>query len=241
MNHEPLIVCRDLTRRYQMGEVTVHALRRLNLEIAAGEFIVLLGPSGSGKTTILNLIGGLDRPSSGQALVAGEDITRYDEKQLTRYRRQQVGFIFQFFNLIPTLTAAENVAFALKLNGHGGRDAAAQAGALLEIVGLTARATHFPSELSGGEQQRVAIARALANDPALLLCDEPTGNLDVTTGRQVLQAIRDLNRNQGTTVVLVTHNTAIAPMADRVVHLHDGQIAEIDTQEEPELVAALAW
>ncbi len=238
---EPLIICRDLTRQYKMGAVTVHALRGMNLEIGAGEFIVLLGPSGSGKTTTLNLIGGLDRPTSGQVLIAGEDITRYNEKQLTRYRREQVGFVFQFFNLIPTLTASENVEFALKLNGSNGRSAASRALELLHIVGLQDRASHFPAELSGGEQQRVSIARALANNPALLLCDEPTGNLDVKTGHQVLQAIRNLNHEQGASVILVTHNTAIAPMADRIVRLSDGEIDSITVQDEPELVAELAW
>ncbi|MEZ4645439.1 MAG: ABC transporter ATP-binding protein [Chloroflexota bacterium] len=239
--NNPLILCRDLTRQYKMGAVTVHALRGLNLEIATGEFIVLLGPSGSGKTTTLNLVGGLDRPTGGAVLVGGEDITRYNEKQLTRYRREQVGFVFQFFNLIPTLTASENVEFALKLNGSNGRSATSRALELLDIVGLRERANHFPAELSGGEQQRVSIARALANHPALLLCDEPTGNLDVKTGHQVLQAIRDLNREEGTTVILVTHNTAIAPMADRIVRLSDGQIDSITVQDEPELVAELAW
>ncbi|MCA9976945.1 MAG: ATP-binding cassette domain-containing protein, partial [Anaerolineales bacterium] len=151
--NNPLILCRDLTRQYKMGAVTVHALRGLNLEIATGEFIVLLGPSGSGKTTTLNLIGGLDRPTGGAVLVGGEDITRYNEKQLTRYRREQVGFVFQFFNLIPTLTASENVEFALKLNGSNGRSATSRALELLDIVGLRERANHFPAELSGGEQQ----------------------------------------------------------------------------------------
>ncbi len=241
MSQNPLIICRNLTRQYQMGAVTVTALHELNLEIGRGEFIVLLGPSGSGKTTTLNLIGGLDRPTGGQVFIAGEDITRYNDKQMTRYRREQVGFVFQFFNLIPTLTASENVEFALKLNGKDGRSAAQRALELLEIVGLRVRANHFPAELSGGEQQRVSIARALANNPALLLCDEPTGNLDVTTGHQVLQAIRDLNREQDTTVILVTHNVAIAPMADRILRLRDGQIDSVTVQDEPQLVAELAW
>jgi len=236
-----LIECRDLTRHYQMGEVTVKALENLNLAVSSGEFLVLLGPSGSGKTTVLNLIGGLDKPSAGQVIVQNEDIVRYGEKELTIYRRQKVGFIFQFFNLIPTLTAVENVAFALSLTGENGRSQSQRALDLLKLVGLQARADHFPSQLSGGEQQRVAIARALANRPPLLLCDEPTGNLDVDTGHQVLQALRDLNRNEGTTVLLVTHNTAIAPMADRIVRLRDGQIDHIEVNETPEPVAELAW
>ncbi len=231
----------NLTRQYPMGKVTVHALQEVNLQISKGEFIVLLGPSGSGKTTTLNLIGGLDRPTSGQVIVEGEDVAGYNEKQLTQYRRHKVGFIFQFFNLIPTLNASENVEFALKLNGHGGQTAVQKAKVLLETVNLADRANHFPSELSGGEQQRVAIARALANDPTLLLCDEPTGNLDVDTGHQVLQAIRNLNQQQGTTVILVTHNTAIAPMADRIIRLHDGKVDVIEVNETPEMVAELAW
>jgi putative ABC transport system ATP-binding protein len=240
MKEQHLIELHDLTRTYQMGEVSVHAVENLNLCIAPGEFIVLLGPSGSGKTTTLNLIGGLDRPTSGRVLVQGEDITRYDEKQLTGYRRRKVGFIFQFFNLIPTLTAAENVEFALSLTRRDG-DLGQRAQALLDLVGLAPRADHFPSQLSGGEQQRVAIARALANRPPLLLCDEPTGNLDVDTGRQVLQVLRDLNEAEGATVVLVTHNTAIAPMAGRVVRLRDGAVDHIEINENPQPVTNLEW
>lgn len=238
---DTLIELINLSRQYQMGKVTVNALQGIDLQISRGEFIVLLGPSGSGKTTTLNLLGGLDRPTSGQIIVDGEDVAAYSEKQLTQYRRHKVGFIFQFFNLIPTLSASENVEFALKLNGLGGKAAALKANHLLETVNLADRAHHFPSELSGGEQQRVAIARALANDPALLLCDEPTGNLDVSTGHQVLQAIRDLNQKQGTTVILVTHNTAIAPMANRIIRLHDGMINVIEVNETPHAVAELAW
>ncbi|RMG89778.1 MAG: ABC transporter ATP-binding protein [Chloroflexi bacterium] len=237
----PLIECRQVKRFYQMGEVTVQALRGLDLCVDSGEFIVLLGPSGSGKTTTLNLIGGLDRPTEGQIVVAGEDITRYTEKQLTDYRRRKIGFVFQFFNLIPSLTAVENVEFALTLTEQNGRNLRRKAVALLDLVGLADRADHFPSQLSGGEQQRVAIARALANHPPILLCDEPTGNLDAGTGQQVLQVIRELNQQEGTTVVLVTHNTAIAPMADRVVRLRDGQIDHIEVNERPLSVAELAW
>jgi putative ABC transport system ATP-binding protein len=237
---EPLIELRDVTRHYQMGEVTVEALRGFNLQIQQGEFIVLLGPSGSGKTTTLNLIGGLDRPTSGQICVQGEDISGYNETQLTDYRRRKVGFIFQFFNLIPTLNAAENVEFALTLT-HKNGDMQNRVNRLLDLVGLRERANHFPSQLSGGEQQRVAIARALANNPPVLLADEPTGNLDVGTGHQVLQAMRDLNREEKTTIVLVTHNVAIAPMADRVVRLSDGEIDHIEVNETPVEVAALEW
>lgn len=224
-----------------MGATTVYALRQLDLTIQEGEFIVLLGPSGSGKTTTLNLIGGLDQPSSGQILFRGTNIAAYSPSQLTLYRRQQIGFIFQFFNLVPTLTAAENIEFALKLDKQNKRNAPAKALELLKLVGLDQRATHFPAELSGGEQQRVAIARALANQPALLLCDEPTGNLDIETGQQVLQTLRDFNQKQRTTVILVTHNTAIAPMADRIIRLRDGQIDHIETNPNPSAVADLAW
>ncbi len=237
MEAEGLIELHELTRLYQMGEVTVRALDGLELSIERGEFLVLLGPSGSGKTTTLNLIGGLDRPTSGDVIVEGEAIAGYDEARLTEYRRRKVGFIFQFFNLIPTLTAAENVEFSLSLTGRDGE----RARELLELVGLGPRADHFPAQLSGGEQQRVAIARALANGPPVLLCDEPTGNLDVETGRQVLQVLRDLNEKEGATVVLVTHNTAIAPMADRVVRLRDGAVDHVERNETPRPVGELKW
>ena len=238
---EPVIRMENVTKDYPMGEVVVHALRGIDLEVSPGEFIVLLGPSGSGKTTTLNLMGGLDRPTSGRVIVQGEDIARYRDKELTRYRREKVGFVFQFFNLIPTLTARENVEFALALLDGKSGELEKRAQELLEMVGLGDRADHFPSQLSGGEQQRVAVARALANRPPLMLCDEPTGNLDVETGRSVLQVMRDLNRREGTTIVLVTHNTAIAPMADRVVRLHSGTIKEITVNPEPAPVGTLEW
>ena len=237
----PLIIeMQAVTKTYPMGEVTVHALRGLNLAVARGEFIVLLGPSGSGKTTTLNLVGGLDRPSGGHLAVDGEEIAGFNETRLAEYRRKKVGFVFQFFNLIPTLTALENVEFALALTQRG-RSIPARAGDFLSMVGLRDRADHFPSQLSGGEQQRVAIARALANRPPLLLCDEPTGNLDVDTGRQVLQALRDVNRDEGATVVLVTHNTSIAPMANRIVRLLNGMVDREEVNPEPQPVAELAW
>jgi putative ABC transport system ATP-binding protein len=236
---ESLIQFENVAKRYRMGEVEVAALDHLDLTIAAGEFVVLLGPSGCGKTTALNLLGGLDRPTSGRVLVEGHDISRYDDAELTRYRRETVGFVFQFFNLIPTLTAAENVEFALALTTHGNRRPRALE--LLGLVGLAERADHFPAQLSGGQQQRVAIARALANEPSILLCDEPTGNLDSDTGHQVLEALRDLNQRQGTTVLLVTHNAAIAPMADRVVHMRNGGVERIETLAAPRDVAELVW
>jgi putative ABC transport system ATP-binding protein len=240
MESKPLIEMNSVRKNYPMGDLTVHALRGLNLTVARGEFIVLLGPSGSGKTTTLNILGGLDRPSDGKVVVDGEEIALFNEKRLTSYRRAKVGFIFQFFNLIPTLTALENVEFALALT-RPRISLKNQALELLAAVSLQDRADHFPSQLSGGEQQRVAIARSLANKPPLLLADEPTGNLDIETGRQVLQAIRDLNRREGATVVLVTHNVSIAPMADRVVRLHDGSVASIETNPDPAPVAELAW
>jgi putative ABC transport system ATP-binding protein len=234
-----MIELKKVEKSYPMGEVIVHALRGIDLRIEQGEFVILLGPSGCGKTTTLNLIGGLDKPSLGQVIVEGEDIAKYNETQMARYRRNQVGFVFQFFNLIPTLTAAENVEFALTLTQHS--QLSEKARELLDLVGLGEWANHFPSQLSGGEQQRVAIARALANQPAMLLCDEPTGNLDAETGRQVLEVICNLNEVQGTTVVFVTHNTAIAPLADRVVHLHDGMVDQIEEHAQPALVAELSW
>jgi len=240
MSNNDLIQLKSVTKDYPMGEVTVHALRGLDLNIPPGEFVVLLGPSGSGKTTVLNLIGGLDQPTAGNVFVQGKDVARYDEKRLTDYRRRQVGFVFQFFNLIPTLTAAENVEFALALI-NGGRDLHVKALELLELVGLRQRADHFPSQLSGGEQQRVAIARALANHPPVLLCDEPTGNLDVDTGQQVLRVLRRMNHEEGATVVLVTHNTAIAPIADRIVRLSDGAVDHAEVVSQPRPVAELVW
>ncbi len=235
------IILQDVTKTYRMGEVEVHALRGLNLEILPGQFVVLLGPSGSGKTTTLNLIGGLDRPTSGRVLVEGEDITRYNDRRLTDYRAHKVGFVFQFFNLIPTLTAAENIAFALELTTRDRAAVRSRTAELLALVGLEDRADHFPSQLSGGEQQRVAIARALASRPSILLADEPTGNLDVETGRQVLRALRDLNRKESVTVVLVTHNTAIAPLADRVVRLHSGTVASDEPVTAPQEPENLNW
>ena len=240
MSSQFIIEMQAVTKDYPMGEVTVQALRGLDLAVARGEFIVLLGPSGSGKTTTLNLVGGLDRPTGGRLAVDGEEITRFNESRLTEYRRNKVGFVFQFFNLIPTLTALENVEFALTLTQRG-RGMREQAGEFLAMVGLQDRADHFPSQLSGGEQQRVAIARSLANRPPLLLCDEPTSNLDVDTGRQVLQVLRNLNQDENVTVVLVTHNTSIAPMANRIVRLHNGMVDREEVNPEPQPVAELAW
>ncbi len=219
-NGEPAVSMREVTKVYQMGEVEVHALRGVSFDFRDGEFVVLLGPSGSGKSTLLNILGGLDVPTAGKVFYRGRDLTEADETALTRYRRRRVGFVFQFYNLIPSLTARENVELVTEIS-----DDPLPAGEALDIVGLGPRADHFPSQMSGGEQQRVAIARAIAKRPDILLCDEPTGALDVTTGVQVLEAIARVNREYGATTAIITHNEAISAIADRVVSLADGRIS----------------
>jgi putative ABC transport system ATP-binding protein len=241
MTTQAQLQLRNVTKTYQMGEVQVYALRGLNLAVQEGEFVVIVGPSGSGKTTTLNLIGGLDSPTSGELIVAGTDIADYDEEELTAYRRDQIGFIFQFFNLLPTLTAGENIEFALELVERNGHKVHQRALALLDKVGLAERADHFPSQLSGGEQQRVAIARALAKDPAILLADEPTGNLDFRMGQKVLRVMQDLNQQEGRTVILVTHNTIIGQIGHRLVHLRDGQVADVKAHEQPLDAEQIEW
>lgn len=236
-----MIQLREVSKIYQRGEVKIPALRDFNLEIGREEFLVILGPSGSGKTTLLNLIGGIDTPTDGHITVDGLEITRFEEGQLTEYRREKVGFIFQFFNLIPTLTARENIEFAAELVFHDRDQIQRQVQKLVTLVGLEERADHFPSQLSGGEQQRIAIARALAKDPPLVLCDEPTGDLDSRTGTQVLQDLRRLNREQQKTFIVVTHNAIIGRMADRVIRLRDGGIEEIIENEDPVDPQALEW
>jgi putative ABC transport system ATP-binding protein len=226
----------DVSRSYQMGLVEVKALTGVTLDITRGEFIVILGPSGSGKTTLLNLVGGIDSPSSGKITVDGIEISALDEKGLTDYRRNHIGFVFQFFNLIPTLTARENVEFAAELVKEP-RDPLE----VLEVVGLKERADHYPSELSGGEQQRVAIARALAKDPPILLCDEPTGELDFETGKHILSAMRMINELNRKTILLVTHNTAIGNMAHRVTRLRSGEVVEDRRNESPIDPQDLRW
>jgi len=235
------ITLRSVSKTYHMGQVVVHALREIDLQISAGELLVVRGPSGSGKTTLLNLIGGLDIPSSGKITVGSVDIAGYDEKKLEQYRRMQVGFIFQFFNLLPTLTARENVEFALELVEVDRDKIREKALELLGRVGLDDRADHFPGQLSGGEQQRVAIARALSKNPSILLADEPTGNLDLEMGRKVLKVIQELSQKDGRTVIIVTHNAAIAAMAQRVVHLRDGRIRSVEINKRPLDAEEVEW
>ncbi len=237
-NGSEIIVFEDVCKTYPMGELEVRALRDVNLSIKEGELIVILGPSGSGKTTLLNLIGGMDTISGGRLVVNGQDISNLDPRGLTDYRRTQIGFIFQFFNLIPTLTALENVEFALELVEKDTGDKSLRA---LEMVGLAERAHHFPSQLSGGEQQRVAIARAIVKSPPILLCDEPTGELDYETGINVLKVMQRINRENGQTIILVTHNSAIAEMSDRTIRLHSGEVAEIIKVENPKDAEELVW
>jgi putative ABC transport system ATP-binding protein len=227
-----------ITKQYGEGDVAVHALRGINVEVSPGQLVVLLGPSGSGKTTLLNIVGGLEAPDAGRVVVGERDIVGLDEPGLTDYRRAEVGFVFQFFNLVATLTAAENVALVAELVGEDGEDAPLRA---LRAVGLEDRADHFPSALSGGEQQRVAIARALVKQPTLLLADEPTGSLDLDTGRQVLAALRAAARPDGCTVLLVTHNSAIAAMADRVLRMGSGQLLDDHLQPVPAPVEEVTW
>jgi len=226
----------DVSRSYQMGVVEVKALAGITLDITMGEFVVILGPSGSGKTTLLNLVGGIDSPSSGRIRVNGLEIGSLDDRALTVFRRDHIGFVFQFFNLLPTLTARENVEFAAELV-PAPRDPMA----MLEVVGLGERADHYPSELSGGEQQRVAIARALVKDPPILLCDEPTGELDFETGKHILSAMRAVHRADHKTVLLVTHNTAIGDIADRVIRLRSGEVIEDRRNSSPLDPEELRW
>ncbi|HEX6293220.1 MAG TPA: ABC transporter ATP-binding protein [Herpetosiphonaceae bacterium] len=227
-----LIRARSLARRYTMGKEAVMALNGVDVDIRRGEFVALVGPSGSGKSTLLNLIGGLDRPTEGEIWVEDLELGKASDKRLVRYRRDRIGFIFQSFNLLPTRSAVENVEVPLMLAGQGRKARRERALHLLEQVGLGKRARHKPNELSGGEMQRVAIARALANSPILLLADEPTGNLDSKTGKDILNMLRDLLQTQGLTLVLVTHDMNVAGYADRIVHLLDGRIQRIETAAE---------
>jgi putative ABC transport system ATP-binding protein len=231
-----LLELRDVYRTFQLGEVDVKVLIGLSLDVRRGEMLVLVGPSGSGKSTALNLIGGLDQPTSGAVLFEGRDLAKLSERELTTYRRLDVGFVFQFYNLVPTLTAIENVHVASELV-----DDPMPAAEALELVGLADRMDHFPAQLSGGEQQRVAIARALVKKPKLILCDEPTGALDATTGRMVLGMLRRLQGELGTTMIIVTHNAPIAQMADRMIRLGSGRIVEETVNEHPVDAEEISW
>jgi putative ABC transport system ATP-binding protein len=227
---------RGITKVYRMGEVSVHALRGVDLDLYRGEFVVLLGVSGSGKSTLLNILGGLDTPTEGSVRYGDRDLTRAGDRELTDYRRNHVGFVFQFYNLIPSLTARENVAVVTEIANEPMAPAAA-----LQLVGLGERMDHFPAQLSGGEQQRVAIARAIAKRPDVLLCDEPTGALDFSTGILVLEALARVNRELGTTTAVITHNAGIAQMADRVIRLADGRIAEVSVNADKRDPRELNW
>ena len=231
-----LLRLEHVDKTFQMGEVAVRALQDVSLEIREGELLVMVGPSGSGKSTILNIVGGLDTVTGGRVWFRDREMTMFTPAELTRYRRDTVGFIFQFYNLVPNLSAMENVMVSTELS----RDPMDVAEAL-EMVGLAERMDHFPAQMSGGEQQRVAIARALAKNPDLLLCDEPTGALDFTTGKRVLRMLVDLNRHLGKTIVVITHNSAIAPVADRVIRLRSGQVVEIHTNREPVPPEEITW
>jgi putative ABC transport system ATP-binding protein len=232
----PVFEARGISKVYRTGSAEVHALREVNLALNAHEFVVLLGPSGSGKSTLLNILGGLDVPSSGSVRYRDHDLSTFNDHALTEYRRDHVGFVFQFYNLIPSLTAAENVALVTEIS----RDPLAP-GDALDLVGLANRGDHFPSQLSGGEQQRVAVARAIAKRPEILLCDEPTGALDLKTGLLVLEAIASANRELGTTTVVITHNIVIGNMADRVISLSDGRIVKDRRNENKVQAASLVW
>lgn len=223
-------------KTYQMGETTIVANEDITFSIEKGEFAVIVGPSGAGKSTVLNILGGMDTNDSGQILIDGKDISGYNDRELTTYRREDVGFVFQFYNLIPNLTTLENVELALQIV-----EDAEDPVEILKAVGLEDRMNNFPSQLSGGEQQRVAIARALAKKPKLLLCDEPTGALDYQTGKKVLQLLKDTSKKTGTTLVVITHNQAIAPAADRVIEISDARVRAVHVNENPKSIEEIEW
>jgi putative ABC transport system ATP-binding protein len=225
-----------VSKTFAMGEVSVQALREVSMEVYEGELLVMIGPSGSGKTSILNIFGGLDTATSGRVWFRGREMTSFTPRELTRYRRDTVGFVFQFYNLVPNLSARENVMVSTEISSNP-----MDVGEALRLVGMERRMEHFPSQLSGGEQQRVAIARAVAKNPALLLCDEPTGALDFATGIRVLRLLVDLKQRLGKTIVLITHNAAIARAADRVIRLRSGQIVDVQRQPQPVPPEEIAW
>lgn len=233
---ENFVELTDVRKTYQMGEVQIHAVDGINFAINKGEFVVIVGPSGAGKTTVLNILGGMDTATSGTVLVDGEHIESYNSRQLTKYRRDDIGFVFQFYNLVQNLTALENVELALQICKDP-----LDAREVLRDVGLEDRLNNFPAQLSGGEQQRVSIARALAKNPKLLLCDEPTGALDYNTGKQILKLLQDTCREKGMTVIVITHNSAIAPMADRVIHIKNGKVSAMEQNDTPMPVEQIEW
>lgn len=226
----------NVRKIYQMGEVEIRAVDGIDFEIGKGEFVVIVGPSGAGKTTVLNILGGMDTATSGKVLVDGNDVAQYTNRQLIGYRREDIGFVFQFYNLVPNLTALENVELALQICKEP-----LDAKMVLEEVGLGERLNNFPAQLSGGEQQRVSIARALAKNPKLLLCDEPTGALDYNTGKAILKLLQGTCRNKGMTVIVITHNSALAPMADRVIHIKNGRVESMEMNAHPVPVETIEW
>ena len=233
---EGFVKLQDITKVYKMGEVEIRAADNISFSIDKGEFVVIVGPSGAGKTTVLNILGGMDTATDGVLTVDGEEITAYNAKRLTGYRREDIGFVFQFYNLVPNLTALENVELALQIC----RDPL-DAREVLREVGLGDRLDNFPAQSSGGEQQRVSIARALAKNPKLLLCDEPTGALDYNTGKAILKLLQNMCRERGMTVIVITHNQAIAPMADRLIHIKNGQVSQMELNENPMSIDEIEW
>lgn len=227
---------KDVKKTYKVGDVEIHANNGVNFEVNKGEFVVIVGPSGAGKTTILNLLGGMDQPTSGSIMVDGQDVARYDEAKLTQYRRDDIGFVFQFYNLVQNLTALENVELASQIS----KDPLDEK-MVLKRVELENRMNNFPAQLSGGEQQRVAIARAIAKNPKLLLCDEPTGALDYLTGKAILALLREMCDKYKMTVIVITHNSALAPMADRVIHLKNGKVDQMFLNEHPQPIQEIEW
>lgn len=236
MAEKDFVKLKNVTKIYQMGEVQIRAVDGIDFSIDKGEFVVVVGPSGAGKTTVLNILGGMDKASGGEVLVDGKDIAGYSKKQLTGYRRNDIGFVFQFYNLVPNLTALENVELALQISRNP-----LDAKTVMQEVGLGDRLNNFPAQLSGGEQQRVSIARALAKNPKLLLCDEPTGALDYVTGKSILKLLQDTCHKKGMTVIVITHNSALTPMADRIVRIRNGRVAEMIQNENPTPVEEIEW
>ena len=230
------IEIRDEYKRYKVGETTIAANNGINFSIEKGEFAIILGPSGAGKTTVLNILGGMDTCDEGKIIIDNVDISKFNNRQLTNYRRYDVGFVFQFYNLVQNLTAKENVELATQISKD-----ALDVDKTLELVGLGHRKSNFPSQLSGGEQQRVSIARAIAKNPKLLLCDEPTGALDYKTGKQILKTLQDTCKNTGTTVIVITHNSALAPIANRVIKIKDAKVTSIEVNKNPVSVEAIEW